>query len=124
MIRKILLIAISISAYLAFQRSWLFLLSLPVALFFGYEQYVRAKMLEYRGRVFPGKVKNQAIFLPYLHAHFAIFREIFNGRPALTGRPAFCSCRLGSEEALRRTAVATHARSPLYDKRKKTYAKN
>ena len=70
MIRKILLIAISISAYLAFQRSWLFLLSLPVALFFGYEQYVRAKMLEYRGRVFPGKVKNQAIFLPYSEEEF------------------------------------------------------
>jgi len=70
MIRKIFLIAISISAYLAFQRSWLFLLSLPVALFFGYEQYVRSKLLEYRGRVMPGKVKTELSFLPYSEEEF------------------------------------------------------
>jgi hypothetical protein len=70
MIGKLFLIAISISAYLAFQRSWFYLVSLPIALFFGYEQYVRSKMLEYRARTIPGKLKTKLTFLPYSEEEF------------------------------------------------------
>jgi len=70
MIRKIFFIAISISVYLSFQRSWFFFVSLPIALFFGYEQYVRSKMLEYRARLIPGKLKTKLSFLPYSEEEF------------------------------------------------------
>lgn len=70
MIRKTFVVAAFVSVVLIFQRSWFSLISLAVFLFFGYEQYVRAKMLEYRRTTTPGKLETRLSFLPYSEEQF------------------------------------------------------
>lgn len=109
MIRKVFVIAISISAYLAFQRSWFFLASLAVVLFFGYEQYLRSRMIEYRDKIMPGKVKNQAIFLPYSEEEYnRDFRSILpSGKSRLNVFPQKATLQsnlISFKEGLRTTS--------------------
>lgn len=70
MVKKIFLVAVFVSAFLTFQRSWFVLISLSVALIFGYEQYLRAKMIEYRSSHMPGKIKTGLSLLPYSEEEF------------------------------------------------------
>lgn len=78
MIRKILIVSISVSAYLAFQRSSFVFCSLTVTLLVGYEQWLRFKYWKQSTKTGLGSLRSQLSNLPYSEVdHNKAFLDIF-----------------------------------------------
>ncbi len=89
MIRKALVLAISIMAYLFFQRSWLTFVALAVVIILGYEEALRAKSQRFNLATSVGHLRSRLSALPYSEEQYnAQFKDCFQ-RDKFATRVAF-----------------------------------
>ena len=70
MLRKILIVSVCFTAYLAFQRSWFFLVSLIIVVLCIYEELTRTKIQKHHEAKTVGKLKSRLKSLPYSEPEF------------------------------------------------------
>jgi len=70
MLKVLLVVTSLLTAYLASQQSWLFLVGLTIGLFCAYEEFMRLKIRKFHRKKTVGKLESQLRSLPYSESEF------------------------------------------------------
>lgn len=119
MIRKALVLAIALTAYLLFHKSWLALISISLGILLGFEELLRIKFWRFATNTSVGHLRSRLSTLPYFEESYnADFRKCFSTNKLrareifFREKGNFTSSLLNFTDGLRKTSFTELIKNP------------